>query len=103
MRNTCYIAAPALIERMKKKNMRNIVVEVASSNTSDFEVSEIFLRLCRDEHADYLVEKKRYRRENCDDFCVILPPYRLEYQQNVRFYIKKWWIFTHLAYEGISF
>ena len=53
--------SPALLQYMHGKNKRNLVVEVASSNASDFEVTELYMRLVSDSMADYLLKKKRYR------------------------------------------
>ena len=48
-------------EYMKEKGKHVLSVEVASSDRSDFEVTELYLRLVKDDFAEYLKEKKRYR------------------------------------------
>ena len=53
--------SPALLQYMHGKNKRNLVVEVASSNASDFEVTELYMRLVSDSMVEYLLKKKRYR------------------------------------------
>ncbi len=90
-----------LLDRMKRKKRTNIVVEVATSSTSDFEVSEIFLRLCRDGDVPYLTSKKRYRAVDCGDFKVLLPPYKLEYDEHVRFGQKRVLFLEMMTFEGI--
>ena len=95
------IITPALAAHMQSKKKRNICVEVAQSNASDFEVTEIFLRLVSDSFADYLCKKKRYRMVEAGQFHVLLPPYKLEIDDVVTFDIKKYWIFTKLICKGI--
>ncbi len=91
-----------LLDYMNKKKRRNISVEVAVSNNSDFDVAEIYLRLVTDDFAVYLRDKKNYRAIQAQAGLVLLPPYRLEYEQTVTFKLKKYWIFKALAQEGIS-
>ena len=93
---------PQLLEYMKEKGHRNISVEVASSTRSDFEVTEIYCRYVRESFADYLLEKKGYRGVATEIGRVLFPPYRLEYEETVRFYLKKTWIFRQPAVEGIT-
>ena len=93
---------PDLCEYMKRKRRPNIVVDVATSNTSDFEVSEIFLRLASDAQADYLIGKKKFRPREAEGGRILLPQYRLEYSETVRFGLRKRWMFRSLFYEGIQ-
>ncbi len=105
-----------LADYLKRKGKQHIVVDVATSNASDFEVSEIFLRMADDANADYLIRKKRFRampfRITGEDTGqeekgkekagkVLLPPYRLEYDSVVIFDVKKGWFFWHLTVQGI--
>ena len=96
------IFEPELMAYMEKKNRRNISVEVATSNASDFEVTEIYLRLVSDSYASYLTEKKRYRLIKAEGGNVLLPPYHLVYQDTLVFGRKKRWLFHFLTYQGIS-
>ena len=96
---------------MKRKHRRVLSVEVASSNHSDFEVTEIFLRLVKDDFAEYLKEKKRYRsrelylQDAAPDHApvgeVLLPPYKLEIAEDVVFGLKKVLFFDKLTVDGI--
>ncbi|MBR2527991.1 MAG: hypothetical protein IKE58_05950 [Blautia sp.] len=92
---------PELLAYMKEKGRKNISVEVASSHASDFEVTEIFLRFVRDSQADYLCRKQRYRSIQTEIGRVLLPPYRLEYDDTITFGLKKYWIFRHVTFDGI--
>jgi len=89
------------------KKKKNIVVEVATTDTSDFDVSEIFIRLCDHKHRDYLKGKKGYREypiENVDidDHSVLIKPYVMHISDEVSFDLKKYWIFNKIVYSGIK-
>ena len=97
-----FVCTNALREYMAKKDRQVICVEVASSNASDFEVTEIFLRLAKESFASYLIEKKKYRRYPLEGGgSVLLPPYRLEYDEVITFDRKKKWLIYVLSQEGI--
>ena len=91
---------PELLSYMKGKNKRNIAVEVASSDHSDFEVTEIYLRFVSDRMLEEL-ERRRYRIYETDIGKVALPPYVLHYSDTVTFGLKKVLLFHALTYEGI--
>ncbi len=103
-----------LRDHMASKGKTHIVVEVAESNASDFEVTEIFYRLCNEKHAEYLIKKgykenPLYLEETLDsevgeetDKKVLLKPYNFEINERVHFYRKKHFIFKSLKAEGIK-
>lgn len=86
---------------MKRKRKAYAVVAVAEAAHSDIEITEIFVRVCDEGHADYLKKKKRYREVADGDRRVLLPPYRLDYEETLRFFIRKQFIFKTLAVEGV--
>lgn len=90
-----------LLSYMKKKGKMNISVEVASSDHSDFEITELYLRLVTDDFARYLIQKKRYRGIRTCEGLVLFPPYRLFTDDKVTFYLRKLWIFRSVRQEGI--
>ena len=93
---------PALKDYLKDRKKKIISVEIASSDHSDFEVTEIFLRLVSEDFADYLIKKKNYRpRKSEDGHTVLLPSYRLEYDDTIVFDLKTHWIFKRITYTGI--
>lgn len=99
--------SPELWEHLKNKRKKNIIVEVATSDTSDFDVSEIFIRTCDNPHREYLVEKKKYREieiEGIDpnDAIVLLPNYRMEMERVIEFDLKKVFIFNRIIYKGVK-
>ncbi len=91
---------PALREYMQKKGMTTIAVEVISSN-SDFEITELHIHLISDKQRDYFKEKKGFRAARTEVGEVLLPNYRLEYDDVVTFELKKHWIFHSIRAEGI--
>ena len=86
---------------MEKKKKRNISIEVASSDHSDIEITEIYLRFVKDSYADYLLEKKRYRLVETSVGKILLPPYHLVYDPVVTLGLKYFWIFPRFTYQGI--
>lgn len=95
------IYEPALIEYLRQKDMCAIAVEVVSSQNSDFEVTELYLHPMREKQAAYFKQKKRYRAVPAPVGEVLLPPYRLEYDEAITFGLKKFWIFHSVRQTGI--
>ena len=91
-----------LIEYMQKKQKTNIMVEIVSSNTSDFDVTEICLRFIPDKFADRLIEKDRYRAVEAPVGRLIMPPYKLTIAENVHFYLKTVLFIRMIKQNGIK-
>ena len=96
-----FVYEPRLLEYMEKKGMSVIAVEVMGSQNSDFEITELYVHLISDKQAAYFKEKKRFRGVATEHGEVLLPPYRLEYDDTVAFDLKKTWIFHSVQYSGI--
>ena len=90
-----------LREYMARKGMATIAVEVMSSQNSDFEITELYVHLISDKQAEYFKAKKRFRPVSTELGEVLLPPYRLEYDETITFTLKKWWIFHSVRQTGI--
>ncbi len=93
---------PELLAYMEKTGKRNISVEVASADHSDFDVTELYYRVIDDKTAAFLVKNRRFRAVETAVGKVLLPTYYLEYAPVVTFHRKKYWIFHRLTAEGIS-
>ena len=91
---------PALLAHMEKKGLTTICVEVVTAN-ADIDCTEIYVHLVKRGQADDFVNRKRFRSIETEHGTVLLPPYRLEYEETVRFYLKHWWFFRAVGYEGI--
>lgn len=102
MRNFVIHYTPELLAVMEKKRVRNISLEVASSNASDFEVTELYLRFVSDRTAAYLTEKKRYRRIETEVGLFLLPPYRLHYEDELTLGYEKRFLFRHITCQGVK-
>ena len=98
---------PALREYLESKKKKNIVVEVATTDTSDFDVTEIFIRLCDHKHRTYLKEKQGYIEKYVDgvdpeEFSVLFKPYRMELSEEIVFDVKNVWFFKKIIFDGIK-
>ena len=96
-----------LKKHLQHRNKRNIVVEVATTDHSDFDVTEIFTRTCDSAHRTYLKNKKGYKEYPIegipqDSMVVLFKPYTLVISDEVSFDLGKKWIFKHITYSGIS-
>lgn len=97
-----FICEPELKEYMEEKGMQTIVVELVTSNYSDFEISELHVHLVSEAQAKIFKDKKRYIGKRTDFGEVLLPPFRLEISDTVIFGLKKIWIFKSISYKGIK-
>ena len=96
-----------LREHLASKKRNNIVVDVATSDTSDFDVTEIFIRTCDGKHREYLKNKLGFREfsiegEDLEKQAVLIKPYRMHIGPEVHFDLKKVWIFKKIVFEGIK-
>ena len=96
-----FVYEEPLLEYMRLKRMSCIAIEVISSN-SDFEVTELHVHLIRDKQAEYFKKSKSFRGIPTEHGEVLLPPYRLEYSDTIKFGLKKFWIFHGIKYTGIK-
>ena len=92
-----------LIEYMKKHGKSVILVDIASSNTSDFDVTELYLRFITDKHANRLLgEGKGYRAEEAPVGRMIFPAYHMHIADTVRVYLKRFLFFHMIKSEGLK-
>ena len=87
---------------MRQKNYRNIVIEVVIINNSEIEISELHVHFVDERQTDYFKTKKQYYSVNTDMGEVLLPRYKLNYEEEIVFGLKKFWIFKSIAYKGIT-
>lgn len=92
-----------LIEYMDRHHKDCILVDIASSNTSDLDVTEMYLRFISDRHADRLLgEGKGYRAHEAPRGRLLFPPYHLNIGDNVFVYLKTFLLFKWIKQEGIT-
>lgn len=90
-----------LVSYMHEKKLDTIAVEVVTAN-ADIDCTELYVHLVKPVQAGELIKRKRYRAVDTDHGTVLLPPYVLEYAPVVRFFLKKFWIFRSVGFEGVS-
>ena len=96
-----FVYEPELLAYMNEKGRHNLSLEVASSNASDFEVTELYLRFVSDKDALFLENRKHYHCVKTEVGKVLLPPYRLAYDDTVTLGLKRYWIFKKLTFKGV--
>ena len=96
------ILDPALKEYMKKKNKTTIIVEAVTCNNSDFEITELSVRLAGPRQATVYKEQNSYFIKQLDNFEILLPDHRTNYKDTVTFRLKSFLGIKYLSYEWIS-
>lgn len=92
----------ALCEYMKRRNKSVILVDIASSNTSDFDVTEMYMRFISTGHAERLLSSnKGYRREEAPVGCMIFPPYHMHIADKVVLSLRSFLFIKWIKYEGL--
>lgn len=97
-----FIIDDALKTHMKHTGKNNIIVEMVTAETSDIEISELHVYMANDKQAAFFKEKKRYRGHAIEGGEVLLPHFPLQCEENVRFWLKTFWIFKTVGYEGLK-
>ena len=97
-----FVIEDALKEYMKQVGKHNVVVEVVSADNSDIEITELHVYLADDKRAAFLKAEKGYRGKKTEVGEVLLPVYRLQYDENIRFWLKNFLCFKSVGYEGIK-
>lgn len=92
-----------LQEYMCRKNKKTIIVEVAECNCTDLEVQELHVHFVNDRQAAYFKTKKRFREIKTELGSVLLPPYRLEYDETITLGLKSFLGFKYISHKGIRF
>lgn len=96
-----FVYEPDLLEYMEKKGRKHIVVEVVSCDHSDIEITELHVYLVNDRLAKFFKEEKKFRGIPTEVGEVLLPRYRLEYDETITFGLKTFLCFHSVAYKGI--
>lgn len=89
-----------LRDYMEKKCRKNIIVEVITCN-ADIDVTELHVFLADDKTSNFYKSQKKYKGIETEVGEVLLPPYRLEYEEEIVFDLKKVLCFKMVKYEGI--
>lgn len=97
-----FVYEPALQEYMRKKKKTAVVIEVVTSNCSDFEITELHVHLANEKQAEFFRQKKGFQSRMTPEGEVLLPPYRLDYEETVTFGLKTFLGFGMLTYRGVK-
>lgn len=93
---------PALLEYMREKGKRHIAIEVMTVDHSDFDVTELYVHFITDKRVEHFKESKRFRSIVTEVGEVLLPPYRLEYDDTLTFGLGRGLFgIRKLTYEGV--
>ena len=92
----------ALKAYMQRVGKPHIIVEMITCDTSDIEISELHVFAADEKQATFFKEKKRYRSFETEVGELLLPRFPLQCEEQVRFYLKKFWMFHSIGYEGIK-
>ena len=87
---------------MKEKGKKNIIVEVVTISNSEIEISELHIHFVDDRQPDIFKKKHRYRGVETEMGEVLLPHYKLNYEEEIVFGLKKFLCFRSISYSGIS-
>ena len=91
-----------LINYMKEKNKNIILVELVEINTSDIEIAELHVQFATEGQKKTFMEKKRYYSKEAPYGEIILPPFPLQYSDEITFDLKKVLWFHMISYKGIK-
>lgn len=91
-----------LTDYMRKRGKTHILVDIAASNTSDFDVTELYLRFISSSHAqNLLASNKGYRSYPAPVGEMIFPAYHMHIDDEVRVTLKTFLFFHWLKYTGL--
>ena len=96
-----FVYTPELIEYMRAKDRRYLVVEVVSSDHSDFEITELYAHIVSEKKAAEFL-KKRFVAKPAPVGEILLPPYRLHYAETVTFSLRSLFGIKSVRQEGIT-
>ncbi len=86
---------------MEASGKKIIIVEVIQCD-GDFEVTELHVHFTDERQAKLFQERRKFRRVETELGAVLLPNYRLQYQDTVTFGLKKVLFWHVVTQTGIS-
>ncbi|MBQ7840816.1 MAG: hypothetical protein IJ390_10095 [Lachnospiraceae bacterium] len=98
-----FVYESELLEHMQQKGQKTIVVEVIDAQHSDIEIQDFHVHLISERMANIFKTERKYRSVPTEHGEVLLPRYRLEYDETVTFGLKKFLCFKSVTFQGIRF
>lgn len=96
-----FVYEPALREYMIKKGKKNIIIETVTSNNSEIEITELYIHFADERQTALFKTKRGYFAKKTEMGEVLLPPYKLTYDDTVTFKLKSFLGIKYLSYSGI--
>ena len=97
-----FIYEDELKEYMREKRKKNIIVEVVTINNTEIEISELHVHFVDDRQTEIFKKKHRYRGVETEMGEVLLPHYKLNYDEEIVLGLKKFLCFRSISYTGIT-
>ena len=97
-----FIYEPELEEYMKEKGHKNIVVELVQINNSEIEIAELHVHFVDERQTDIFKNKKQYYSVQTKMGEVLLPRFKLTFDEDVVFGLKIFLFFKSVSYKGIK-
>lgn len=96
-----FFYSDSLIEYMNKVNKFTIVIEVVICNNSEIEIADLHVYLIDEIKAKFFKEVRGYGFVNTEYGQVLIPKFKLHFDENIYFDLKKIICFNFLKYKGI--
>ena len=87
---------------MLLKNKKDIIVEVITSDSSDFEVTELHTHFVNEKQKEFFKIKKKFYSKETELGELLLPPYKLEFDNVITFDLKTFLFIKYIKQEGIK-
>jgi len=100
--NMNFVYTPELLEYMNSKKQDTIVVEVIEANHTDIEFTDIRVHLVNHRMANIFKTERKYRSVPTEHGEILLPRYKLEYEETITLGLKKVLFFNSISCQGIS-
>ena len=97
-----FIYEPELMEYMKEKGHKNIVVELVQINNSEIEIAELHVHFVDKRQTEIFKTKKQYYSVETQMGEVLLPHFKLTFDEEIVFGLKKFLFFKSVSYKGIK-
>lgn len=96
-----FVYEPALQEYMVKKGKKNIIIETVTSSYSEIEITELYVHLIDEKQTAHFKTKLGYFSKITEIGEVLLPPYKLIYDDIVTFGLKSFLGIKYVTCKGV--
>lgn len=96
-----FVYTSELLKYMAQKKQNTLVVEVVEANHTDIEFTDLHIHFVNKRMADIFKTERKYRSVPTEHGEVLLPRYKLEYDETITFDLKKVFLFHSVTCTGI--